>query len=975
MALQKQKMQIPLTAGIDDKIAKIVKGPNILEDLKNVDLVKRGEITKRLGSSLFDASADTLKAVDEYNDEFMILTDSELKSIPDGGSKRTVGDLQLNFTGRKKAVLTGRETPLNAYSVNENGLTFFGMIDGNNIDFGSRLAKYSLLDNSNESWLKKDVLVEGTLSTADTAGSVRVVASATHFYLAYTEAVGSNVNVFRYDRTGTQLTERLSLTTCDTQSTVAFDMVHNSNNVYIAIRDGLNLKLFQLNETTLATVNSVTLALPRDCRNVMFAPLGSTLQLFYTVEHGGTQWQFWTRRYDLNLNQQNSLQIATDNTGNKSGDNISCVFVSSNGTCLVYFDGQDNSLTPTSYYVYDVTGNTASDDHELLTEGFSLASRPIAITDGARLLMRLDDPNNVENTLFLLEHKAGVSTDEFDDTRKFLGKYHSRTLGSQTIRLNYLFSLDTEGFSALKKVYQTLSSGGVPEFRSDFIRTDFIVNFQPETVVFKDLFYISGNYLQMYDGDIVTEDNFLYNPFKTGIIGFFTTGGFFSDGVVLCKFLYRWVDAQGNIHQSAPSTTETVTLTGGTATQKFTIHCSHYNYGSIPPEKVEVILYRTELDGTVFYRDQSKFMAVGFITQFLDITFEVTDSNNADLLANETLYTAGQAPNSSVASCEYLTVFDDRLCVMGGEHLDEVIYSKPSDYNFYAIERKVTIPKGKNHPNGFRGIDSKLVVFKKQEKYTIFGTGADVSGNGNYEPAATLPSEQGLESSRALAVTSMGIFFKSPLGIYLLDRGLNVTYIGSPVESYNSNAVNQVISVEDKNEVRFLLDSFLLVYNYENKLWSVSDNNTYYGGTNFDSEFHFYDNAGDVYKEDSIYTDRIGLSYDMSFKTAWIKLSGLSGYQRVYRGTINGEFVDDHELIIDVFYDYETIASAQMRINVTSGNYEYDFLVTRQRCKAIQLGISFVGNNQNCTVSSVEFLVGFKGLKNRIASSKRAQDI
>lgn len=61
----------------------------------------------------------------------------------------------------------------------------------------------------------------------------------------------------------------------------------------------------------------------------------------------------------------------------------------------------------------------------------------------------------------------------------------------------------------------------------------------------------------------------------------------------------------------------------------------------------------------------------------------------------------------------------------------------------------------------------------------------------------------------------LGIMYKSNKGIYLLNRSLQVDYIGSPVEDYNSQNITSADLIQDKNRRRFLTSSGVtLVYDY-----------------------------------------------------------------------------------------------------------------------------------------------------------------
>ena len=187
--------------------------------------------------------------------------------------------------------------------------------------------------------------------------------------------------------------------------------------------------------------------------------------------------------------------------------------------------------------------------------------------------------------------------------------------------------------------------------------------------------------------------------------------------------------------------------------------------------------------------------------------------------------------------------------------------------------------------------------------------------------------------------------------------------------------MNASVSVENSNVIRFSLsNSVVLVYNWENKLWSVDKNILALDAVNHQNAYYYTNgtqlvretNEGDLFP----YLDNT-TSYNMNFVTSWIKLSGLTGYQRIYRVTLQGVFIADHTITVNVFYDFDTASSETVSIAATTGLYEYEFLVARQRRKAVKFEFIFSGDNANATVSSLELLLGFVGQKNRIATTKR----
>jgi hypothetical protein len=143
---------------------------------------------------------------------------------------------------------------------------------------------------------------------------------------------------------------------------------------------------------------------------------------------------------------------------------------------------------------------------------------------------------------------------------------------------------------------------------------------------------------------------------------------------------------------------------------------------------------------------------------------------------------------------------------------------------------------------------------------------------------------------------------------------LQVSYIGAPVEAYNNYTVLKAELVEDKNQVRFLLeDYYMLVYDYLVDQWSVYEG-PHTGEAPY--EWNCVDSAvwqniyvmihsnGTVYREGVTHVDITDTFIPLDVETSWIKLSGLQGYQRVWWISLLGEVYGTCTINYEIYYDY-----------------------------------------------------------------------
>jgi hypothetical protein len=160
--------------------------------------------------------------------------------------------------------------------------------------------------------------------------------------------------------------------------------------------------------------------------------------------------------------------------------------------------------------------------------------------------------------------------------------------------------------------------------------------------------------------------------------------------------------------------------------------------------------------------------------------------------------------------------------------------------------------------------------------------------------------------------------FQSGKGIWIVGRDLSVSYIGAPVEQFNSSIVQSAVNVPLTNQVRFTLDTGqTLLYDYYFAQWG-----TFVGVPAISSclyqDYHtFLNAAGGVLQESpGTYVDGANPVL-MSFLTGHIQMQGLSGYQRIYELLLLGQYESPHLLDFRIGYDFGAL-SEQVTITPTN---------------------------------------------------------
>ena len=415
---------------------------------------------------------------------------------------------------------------------------------------------------------------------------------------------------------------------------------------------------------------------------------------------------------------------------------------------------------------------------------------------------------------------------------------------------------------------------------------------------------------------------------------------------------------------------------------------------------VSIQVYRTEDSQTIFYLVSSITAPLLNDTTVDTVSF-VDTSNDATILGNPTLYTTGGVlENIAAPACSYITTYQDRIILLPSESPNQWWFSKqnipgaPVEFSDFFVNN---VDQAGGRLVSALKMDSELVLFKENLPYYVTGVGPDSTGNQNdFSPSIAVTADVGCIDKDSVVLVPGGIMFKSLKGIYLLNRGLQVSYIGADVEGFNSSKVVSANLIEDTQQVRFCLNSGVaLLYDYFVNNWSVFTNHPAVDSVIFQGEFTFLTELGKVYKETPGQFTDDGEFIKLKLVTSWLSFVGLQGFQRVYQMLFLGEYFNPHNVAVYAAYDFNPFATQQ---NVTQAGrilgsgvygsdatygestpyggppqtYQFRVNLNRQKCETIQftiednqLGASF---GENLALSAFGFMVGTKGTLNKIVA-------
>jgi hypothetical protein len=524
--------------------------------------------------------------------------------------------------------------------------------------------------------------------------------------------------------------------------------------------------------------------------------------------------------------------------------------------------------------------------------------------------------------------------------------------------------------------------------------------------------YLAGGSLTDYDGSAITEHGFPLFPEGCG----FSTGGGGSGtmdaGVHQVVAIYEWVDAAGQLHQSAPSLPLSVTTvaTDSIVLTVPTLLLSQKGSGTPFISSINIIAYVTTAGGLTFFRS-NRVAGVYAVTQNIITAKDVNitiDSPDTTLAANEPLYTQPNNPstlaNIAPGPTSFVWAAQNRLWFdiadMPGffGFSQEYINNVGLQFN-PALNDSLPTESG-----GFvagAALDEKVIIFGRNRIYAKYGTGPNPSGSfNNYSRALDIQSDVGC--SDPLSVLDQGpggIIFKAKNGWHLLGRDLSVKYIGAGVSTYDAQRVTSAVLLLDRKEARFTLaNGVTLVYSTLLGEWSVF---VYGSGTSTGaivssavwwSTLGFYTwvsvSSGLNSDVPGLTADIIGTGSSTPFstvgRTAFLKLGALEGFQRVrklYMTAVSPPGGPDTDLAMIVYFDDSytgqkytfTISTSTLFASAPSAEcvdfrHEIELL---QKCKSI----AFQFSDQSLGLSGFQALALEVGVKKGVKRLPAAQTV
>jgi hypothetical protein len=981
MALQKQVVRMSAQGGLDTKTdEKNVLPTNFLE-LENVRFTKTNSFSKRYGylaypDSILESTERITngQAATTFKNELLCYSDTTLYSYSASEEKWASKGVTSFAIGTTESIATNGDRLIQPNHSSYSGLTCYVWERTTlNSSAPSEIVEYRFVDEETGAVVYTGEIENATLP--------QVVAVSGRYFIFYHDSGAIHYRVINFS-TPSEISAATSVLTVPTPNYIT-DKI--GNRAYVAAPGATGLLATYIT-TSGSVATPITIAdagtyayisiAAEQTNSVRFVYGQSSTGSVKTILYGA----------DLNVVLHSAVTLASS---------VQCTYVGSVqdpsdvDKSQIYY--QLNTSAPYLLKRAVVTSSGTTESNATLMYQAKLQSRPQAINGIVHFAICKDStfltsgpPFSPYRTIYLANEEGELISKFCEDSAVIgiVGGLPKLVLNGEKLEFCV---------AEIAEIQTNLSTGTVlvPTVIRKLV-SDFSSLNNHFDATLGDNLHIAGGIMKMYDGATVVEHGFLETPATPVLDSESTLGAVLPDGTYQYVAVYAWIDKWGQIHRSRPSLPLSYEVTGGPKLPTISVQTLAFT----KKDDVEIEIYRTEANGTTFYKWSYSYLdRIKNNKTVESIDFSDTTAD-AELLASERaefLYTEGGIlENSSADSCKFTSTYKGRLMNLLSDGYT-IQYSKKREQNGpveFASELKITLDEAGGPGTCTAALDDNFIIFKERAIFAMSGEGPNALGEqDDFRQPQLITSDCGCVDPNSVVATPEGLMFKSSKGIQILTRGLQVIYIGAPVEAYNDSTITSATLLSSTNEVRFTTNSDkLLMYDYQHKFWSTHTNINAVDATVYDGQYVYLRENGQLMRETpDLYSDN-GSYIKMKLVSAWVQLAGIQGVQRLYKLLLLGSFKSAHSLKVKFAYDFNpawlheaTVNAGALLSNPSYGEddtygdsdvyggefplYQFDVRPKIQRCEAFKFSIEDFktdGNGEAFSLSNMAVEIGVK---------------
>jgi hypothetical protein len=930
--MKKQLVSMAFSGGIDTKTDEFHVAPPKLALMQNGVFNNTGALSKRwgykaLGKSNINTTGFNIPpaitsatAINSFGNELLLYDGRNVFSYTPSRDAWVNRSAVISVIQSNTQVIRGTNQQLSPDFATLNGIDVFAWEDSR----GGGGIRYQVKDSSTGTILLADspIIETGGPTTYIRPKCIAFPAAGVIVILFVNSAGGQLLAVTVSPLNPVRIATAATVLKSGISTTPSFDACIMGSNLAIVYYDVGAIKWFAVSSTFAVSLAGTTLN----------SPAGNPTGRLNIVSDASNR--IWASFIDAGVGSTTCSTAAFDSAGNPlfsttqivsqgTGQIQSLAGIVSGNTLTLYVEAQGSTNWNNVVYSNTITSGGAlgvpAASASPFLRGFGLASKPFSYNGVTYLNLAFQTP--LQPTYFTVDQVGNV-----------VSKVNAGLAGGLIENSDFMLpecqQVSTGVFryaNLIKGVANTesgvvLSLLGVNVTKLDFFDPNHFLS-----AAINGGLYTVGGVVQSYDGAHYVEHGFHVYPEQIGYTPH-TSGGLMADGTYFYAVTYEWVDNNGLRQLSTPSVAHSVTISGGAGLGSVTVVVPTLRLTK--KANVQIVIYRTTAGGTLLQRVTSAIAPTYNVFGVDTIAF--TDTlNDTSIAANGLMYTQPLAtaagtnpvlPNSAPPACSLITTYANRVFLAGVDDPYTLWYTKVSTPGIpmeFSSALTLRVDPDGGGITAIARMDDKLVVFKQDAVFIIVGQGPTATGDQNdFVDFVQVPSGGiGCASQSSVVLTPLGLMFDSGNGIYLLDRGLNVSYKGAPAQAYtnpNSAAYLGPISsatVIPNQWVVFTTTSSVgtqIVYDYYYDQWgtftgagTIVDSTLFFGESNL---FAYARSDGTVFLQTpSTFTDN-GVPIVLDVVTSWITMDEIHGYQRLYHGFVLGHYKGSHSL--NVWYGF-----------------------------------------------------------------------
>ena len=309
------------------------------------------------------------------------------------------------------------------------------------------------------------------------------------------------------------------------------------------------------------------------------------------------------------------------------------------------------------------------------------------------------------------------------------------------------------------------------------------------------------------------------------------------------------------------------------------------------------------------------------------------------------------------------------------------------DALWYSPAFRVVMPTSEA-PVALAQLDGFLVIFCAESIYYIpAGNLPDATGQSGAIPTPVrLPFSNGC-TGHVVTTRDGAIYSSSAGGPWIVTRDLKNEYLGAAGEDYFNGADITAIVVDAQQRVCFAVSNgTIVVWDTVAQTWLRWTPRTtpvtlaVLGGALIYGDVGNVDVSPGVWRQDAgayVDTDEDGgHAIDMTVRVSQVNLGGVRNYKRVWVTQFFGEYLGDHDLSIDVFYD-DAITTPETNYSFTPAAgepYLFELGMTRELCSNVgfEFNVTFPRTlSRGCALEQLAFYVGLEKGLSKLPQSRR----